>query len=205
MDALLLAGFVTIKPGDIVVDLGTGCGIILLSLLATKPVGFAFGLEIQKELAHQAARNALLNGFHDRMFIIRGDMRRVPMVCASADVVVCNPPYGAPRSGRINPNLQRAIARHEVLASLAQILETATSLLDPKGRVAMVYPATRLVDIITKMRAFNLEPKRIRMVHPHLTSEAKLVLIEAHRGGRQGLKILPPILDQGEFSISYEP
>ena len=201
IDAVLLAEFVSIKPGDILVDLGTGCGIIPLMLLLTKPVGHAFGLEIQPALADQAVRNAMLNGFAGKMDVIMGDIRHPPFAPASADVVVCNPPYRPQKSGRINPDQQRAIARHEILASMDDILDIARKLLRPKGRLAIIYPVTRLVDIMVRMRGFNLEPKRLRVIYPSLSSEAKLVLIEASAGGRGGLEVMPPVIDQGRFSI----
>lgn len=202
IDAVLLSQFVTVKEGDRVVDLGTGCGIVPLLLLLTRPVSFAVGIEIQQELADQAARNALLNGFNRRMGVILGDLRHAPLSPCSADVVVCNPPYRQVRTGRINPDPQRAVARHEMLASLEDILRAAGTLLRPKGRLAVIYPAARLADTLVRMRGFNLEPKRIRLVYPGLQSEAKLVLVEALLGGRPGVKVLPPLLEQGDFSIS---
>lgn len=201
IDALLLAEFVTIKPEDLVIDLGTGCGIILLVLLQAGSVGYTVGLEIQEPLAGQAARNALLNGFDHKMGVVLGDIRNPPFATSSADVVVCNPPYRRALSGRVNPDRQRAIARHEITASLDDILGTARRLLKPRGRLAMVYSAVRLVDLMARLRGFDLEPKRIRVIYPRLESEAKLVLVEAVRGGRGGLKILPPLMDQGAFSI----
>ena len=198
IDAILLSEFVTIKQGDILVDLGTGCGIISLILLLTRPIGYAFGLEIQPALVNQANRNALLNGFKNKMEVILGDMKNPPLAPLSADVVVCNPPYRRKNSGKINPDPQKAIARHEILVSLDHILDTARRLLRAGGRLAVIYPAFRLVDIIVRMRGFNLEPKRIRIVHPNMGSEAKLALIEASQGGERGLRILPPIIDQGE-------
>ena len=201
IDAILLSQFVTIKRGDRVVDLGTGCGIIPLVLVSTRPVAYAFGLEIQMDLADQAARNTKLNGYEHKMRIILGDIRHSPFAQSSTDVVTCNPPYRPKNSGRINPDLQRAIARHEMLTSLDDILNSASRMLRAKGRLAMIYPAVRLVDVLVKMRGFNLEPKRVRIVYPGMESEAKLALIEAALGGRRGLKLLPPLFDQGDFSI----
>jgi len=201
IDAILLSQFVTIKRGDRIVDLGTGCGIIPLILLLTRPVGYTMGLEIQEDLANQAARNTVLNGYENRMGVILGDIKHPPFAPSSADVVTCNPPYRPKNSGRINPDLQRAIARHEMLASLDDILNAASRTLRPKGRLAMIYSAVRLVEVLVRMRGFNLEPKRIRIVYPGMESEAKLALVEASLGGKKGLKVLPPLFDQGEFSI----
>jgi tRNA1Val (adenine37-N6)-methyltransferase len=201
IDAILLSQFVTIKRGDRVVDLGTGCGIIPLVLLLTKPVGYTVGLEIQKDLADQAARNTVLNGYERKMGVILGDVKYPPFAPSSLDVVTCNPPYRPKNSGRINPDLQRAIARHEMLASLDDILNAARRILRAQGRLAMIYPAVRLVELLVRMKGFNLEPKRLRILYPGMESEAKLALIEASLGGRKGLKVLPPLFNQGEFSI----
>ncbi|HDZ90328.1 MAG: methyltransferase [Deltaproteobacteria bacterium] len=201
IDAVLLSQFVTIKPGDLVVDLGTGCGIIPLILLLRRPVDRVFGLEIQEELASQAMRNVLLNGFGHRMGVILGDIRSLPMISEYADVVICNPPYRKVRSGRLNPDQRRAIARHEILASLDDILRAARDLLKKKGRLALVYPAVRITDILVRLRRFGMEPKRLQLNYPDLESGAKLALIEACLGGRPGLELLPPLMDQGDFSI----
>jgi len=201
IDAVLLSEFVTIRPEDVVVDIGTGCGVILLILLLTKPAGHAFGLEIQEELAAQAQRNAALNGFEDKMGIIIGDIKNPPMIKQFADVVICNPPYRKAESGRINPDQRRAIARHEILVSIDDILRAAGNLLRKKGRLAMIYPSVRLVDILLRMRRFDLEPKKVRINYPGLQSGARLALIEAVLGGKPGLEICPPLLGQGNFSI----
>ena len=199
IDAILLAEFVTIKQGDVVIDLGTGCGVIPLILLLTKYVGYAFGLEIQEELAGQAARNVLLNGFDDKMRVVLGDIKNPPIAEESADVVICNPPYRQVKSGRINPDPRRAIARHEIMANLDDILRAARSVLRKKGRLALIYSSVRLADILVRMRRFNLEPKKIQIIYPDLNSGAMLVLVEAILGGRPGLKISPPIVGQGNW------
>ena len=199
IDAILLAEFVTIRQGDVVVDLGTGCGVIPLFLLLTKSVGYSFGLEIQEELAGQAARNVLLNGFDDKMGVILGDIKNPPIAEESADVVICNPPYRQVKSGRINPDSRRAIARHEIMANIDDILHAARSVLRKKGRFAVIYSSVRLADILARMRRFNLEPKKIQIIYPDLNSDAKLVLVEAILGGRPGLKISPPIVGQGNW------
>lgn len=195
IDAVLLSHFVTTRINDRVVDFGTGCGIIPLILLMTRPIAHVLGLEIQPDLARQAARNAALNGFGGRMSVVVSDIRRIPIAMLSADVVICNPPYRQVSSGRINPNPQRAIARHEILMSLDDILRAAKRILRSGGRVALIYPAGRIGDMVTKMRAHGLEPKRIRFVHPDGVSESKLVMVEGCAGGRRGLKVLPPLLD----------
>lgn len=87
------------------------------------------------------------------------------------------------------------------MASLDDILSAASALLKPKGRVALIYPAGRLVDLMVRMRAFEIEPKRMQVLYPSMAEESKLVLVEGARGGKGGVKILPPLMGQGDFSI----
>ncbi|MBW2064505.1 MAG: methyltransferase [Deltaproteobacteria bacterium] len=194
VDAVFLSEFVTIRKGDFLIDIGTGCGIIPLLLLLTKPVGFALGLEIQPNLADQAGRNVRLNGLDGRMGVVLGDVRSVPLKAGIADVVICNPPYRPKRNGRLNPDIERAIARHEITTSMDDIIDASQMVLREKGRLALIYPAARLADLMVRMRRSRLEPKRIRVIYPGMNSEAKLVLIEALKGGGPGVKILPPII-----------
>jgi tRNA1Val (adenine37-N6)-methyltransferase len=204
IDAVLLSQFTTTKKEDVLVDMGTGCGIIPLLLLLTRPLKYALGLELQASLADQAVRNAALNGFERKMGVVRGDIRHPPLSRGFADVVVCNPPFRKKDSGRINPDPRRAIARHEIMISLEDIISAATMILKPRGRLAMIYPAFRLTDVLQEMGKCRLEPKRIQVIYPGMASEAKLVMVEAGLGGRSGLKIMPPIIDQGDFSIERQ-
>lgn len=199
IDAVLLSEFATIRPGDFVVDLGTGCGIIPLLLLLKAPQAHVLGLEIQPDMAGQASRNALLNGFGGRMSVVLADIRNMPLSTLSVDVVVCNPPYRQAATGRVNPNPQRAIARHELLMVLEDILRGSKRILKAGGRLDIIYPSERVVDMLAKMRSYGLEPKRLRFIHPNGGSESKLVLVEAYSGGRRGLKVLPPLFNPGEI------
>ena len=201
VDALLLADFVSIRKGDRVLDLGTGCGIIPLVLLRSRGAGSVVGLEIQESLAFQASRNARLNELQDRLAVVRGDLRRPPLKHGSFQAAVCNPPYRRASSGRINPDRERAVARHEILATLDDILRNARLLLRGKGRLALIHPAERLTDLLARMRGLGLEPKRLQLVHPGLEAGAELVLVEAVREGRPGVTVLPPILGQGGYTL----
>jgi len=201
VDALLLAEFVLIKDEDFVIDLGAGTGIISLFLAVKRKVGFIVGIELQKELASQAQRNVALNELERKIAIIQGDLRHLPLARKFADVVVCNPPYRQQRSGRINPDESKAIARHEIAASLDAILAAAKALLKPGGRLTLIYPANRLTEVFTKMTTEGLEPKRLQIIFPDSASYAKLALIEGRLQGRSGLKILPPIFGQGRYSV----
>jgi len=201
VDALLLAEFVLTKDEDFVVDLGAGCGIISLFLAVKRKVGFIVGIELQKELASQARRNIALNELEGKVAIIQGDLRHLPLTQGFADVVVCNPPYRQRRSGRINPDTTKAIARHEIAANLDAILAAGKALLKREGRLTLIYPANRLTEIFTKMRTQGLEPKRLQIIFPDSASYAKLALIEGKLQGKSGLKILPPLFGQGRYSV----
>ncbi len=201
VDALLLAEFVSLRSEDLVVDLGAGCGIISLFLAAKREVRFIFGVELQEELASQARRNIALNGLEGKIAVIQGDLRELPLAPGSADVVVCNPPYRRERSGRINPQPSKAIARHEITASLDDILAAGKALLKRAGRLAVIYPANRLPEVFAKMRIREMEPKRLQIIFPDSASHAELAMIEGRLRGKSGLKILPPIFGQGGFSI----
>jgi len=201
VDALLLAEFVSVRSEDVVVDLGAGCGIISLFLAVKRKVGFIVGLELQEELASQAQRNIVLNKLEKKMAIIRGDLRHLPMGPAFAHIVVCNPPYRRQKSGRINPDFSKAIARHELSTKVDDILFAGKALLKPGGRLALIYPANRLAEIFAKMRIQDIEPKRLQIVFPNSYSHAKLAMIEGRLRGKSGLKILPPLFGQGQFSI----
>lgn len=201
VDALLLAEFVSIKVEDLVIDLGTGCGIISLFLAIKREVGFIFGLELQEELASQAKRNIMLNELEKKIAIIQGDLRHLPITPGFANAVVCNPPYRKEKSGRINPASNKAIARHEIEVSLDDILAAGKALLKPGGRMNLIYPANRLTEIFSKMRIQDLEPKRLQIIFPDSSSYAKLAMIEGRLHGKSGLKILSPIFGQGHFSI----
>ena len=201
VDALLLAEFVSVRSEDVVVDLGAGCGIISLFLAVKRKVGFIVGLELQEELASQAQRNIVLNKLEKKMAIIRGDLRHLPMGPAFAHIVVCNPPYRRQKSGRINPDLSKAIARHELSTKVNDILAAGKALLKEEGRLALIYPANRLAEIFAKMKIQDIEPKRLQIVFPNSYSHAKLAMIEGRLRGKSGLKILPPLFGQGQFSV----
>lgn len=201
VDALLLAEFVSVKNEDIVVDLGAGCGIISLFLAVKTKASRIIAIEIQDELASQAERNIVLNKLDKKVDIIRGDLRHLPISTRFAHVVVCNPPYRRQKSGRINPGLSKAIARHELLTKLDDILCAGKALLKPGGTFGLIYPANRLTEIFAKMKIHEIEPKRLQIIFPNTHSHAKLAMIEGRLQGKSGLKILPPLFGQGRFSV----
>ena len=196
MDAVLLSGFASVKPGERALDLGTGTGIIPL-LLSAKTKGEHFtGLEIQTEIMKMAQRSVALNGLEKKIDIIQGDIKEASRIfgAASFDVVTSNPPYMNDAHGRKNPGDVKAISRHEVLCTLEDVVREGTKALKPGGRFYMVHRPHRLAEIITVMRQYKLEPKRMKFVHPFADKDANMVLIEAVRGGGAWLKLEPPVI-----------
>ena len=196
MDAVLLSGFAQVKEGEVAVDLGTGTGIIPI-LLEAKTKGKHFtGLEIQEEVAEMAGRSVRLNQLENRVDIVRGDIKEASRLFgkASFDVVTSNPPYMNDNHGLKNPELPKAIARHEVFCTLDDVCREASLLLKSGGRFYMVHRPHRLAEIIAALKTYKLEPKRMKLVHPFVDKEANMVLIEAVRGGRSMMKVEAPII-----------
>lgn len=196
LDAVLLANFAGIKEGNRIIELGTGSGVV--SLILAKKESRAkqiLGVEIQTELAELAERNVKLNHLTHKVKILKRDLKDLKEEFApeSFDLVLSNPPYRKIQSGKINPNPEKAIARHEIMTSIADILEIAGFLVKFRGRVALIYSAFRLADLIFQMRLKKLEPKMIRFIHPNVLSEGNLVMVEARKGGKEELKILRPL------------
>ena len=196
IDAVLLAYFADPRSGDKVLDLGTGCGIIPLILAYRQPNIVIYGVEVQTELAELAVSNVRENQLEDRITVFCTDMKllRTAMTAGPADLVVCNPPFRRQGSGRINPDAQRAVARHEIKANLGDIIQTSHRMLRTGGRLVLIYTAGRLTDILSRMRTDGIEPKFIRMIHSRQDTEAALILIEGVKGGRPDLKIAPPLI-----------
>lgn len=195
LDPVLLCAFAHIRPAASVCDLGCGSGVIPLILARTSPAARIVGLEIQQQLAERAARSVLLNRLQDRVEVLHQDVRQVQarMRAGSFDVVLANPPYRRPCSGRIAPRDERARARHELDGALADFLAAGAYLLGSGGRFFLVHLAERLVDLLGEMRCVGLEPKRLRCVHSRAGEAARLVLVEGRRDGAAGLAVLPPL------------
>jgi tRNA1Val (adenine37-N6)-methyltransferase len=196
IDAVLLANFADPRSRDKVLDLGTGCGIIPLILAYRQPQIAIYGVEVQTELAELALSNVRENQLEDRITVFCTDMKllRPSMTVGPVDLVVCNPPFRRQGSGRINPDTQRAVARHEIKANLRDIIQTSHRMLRSAGRLVLIYTAGRLTDILFRMRTDGIEPKFIRMIHSRQDTEAALILVEGVKGGRPDLKIAPPLI-----------
>lgn len=203
MDAVLLSGFAKVLSGEKVLDLGTGTGIIPI-LLEAKTQGLHFtGLEIQEESADMARRSVAMNGLEDKIDIMIGDIKEASVLFGSAsfDVVTSNPPYMNHGHGLVNPGDAKAIARHEVLCTLEDVVREAGRLLKPGGRFYLVHRPFRLVEIMNKLTVYKLEPKRMKLVHPYPGKEPNMVLLECVKGGRSSLTVEAPLIVYREPGI----
>ena len=170
MDAVLLSGFARIRKGDHVLDMGTGTGIIPI-LLKSKTKGEHFtGLEIQEECADMATRSVQYNGLESAVDIVCGDIKEAAGIfgAASFDVVTSNPPYMIGAHGLQNPYMAKAIARHEVLCTLEDVVSQASKVLKDRGRFFMVHRPFRLAEIFSVLTRYKLEPKRMQLVYPYI-------------------------------------
>lgn len=197
LDSVLLARFVyvPIQKGKLL-DLCSGNGVIPL-FLSVRTKGTIIGVEIQERLADMAKRSFQYNGLDDRLKMIHGDINEMPKTMGHGqfDVVTCNPPYFiTPSTGEINPNKHLAIARHELLCTLEDTVRVSSQLVKQGGKVAFVHRPGRFVDLISLMRKYRLEPKKIQFVHPKEGKEANILLVEATKDGNSDLKILPPLV-----------
>ena len=196
MDAVLLSGFAKVKKGEIALDMGTGTGIIPI-LLKAKTSGKHFtGLEIQQECAGMAGRSVRYNHLEDDVEIVRGDIKEAADIfgAASFDVVTSNPPYMIGQHGLKNPSETKAIARHEILCTFADITAAAKKLLKNKGKLFLVHRTFRLSEILCQLSKDGLEPKRIRFVHPYIDKEPNIFLLEAVKGGKSRMTVEPPLI-----------
>jgi len=196
MDAVLLSGFAKIKPGERVLDMGTGTGIIPILLSAKTEAEHLTALEIQEESADMARRSVAMNGLQEKINVVTGDIKEASVLFGKAvfDAVTCNPPYMNDMHGLKNPDLPKAIARHEVLCSLEDVVREASAVLKPNGRFYMVHRPFRLAEIFAVCQKYKLEPKAMRLVHPFADKEPNMVLLECLKGGKSMIKIAPPLI-----------
>lgn len=199
VDAVLLARFLAPHQGARVLDLGAGCGIISLILAYRRPDLQLIALELQPALAGLIRRNIEINepgerGISQRIKVVNGDLCGLAEYIrpGTQDWVVCNPPYRKQGSGRRNLDSEQALARHEIRVDLEAIISAAVSTVKTGGRVAMIYPAARMVSLLHVMRSKGLEPKRLQMVYSFPGSDARLFLVESVKGGGEELKVLSP-------------
>lgn len=196
MDAVLLSGFAKVNEGEVVADLGTGTGIIPILLEAKTKGKLFYGIEIQPDSADMASRSVMHNGLEGKVKIIQGDIKDATQLlgASSCHVVTSNPPYMIANHGIVNPTSAKAIARHEVLCTLEDVVRQAAALLKPKGRFYMVHRPFRLPEIFSVMQKYKIEPKRMKLVYPFVDKEPNMVLIEGAMGGNPRMEVEKPLI-----------
>ncbi len=203
-DAVLLADFCAPRVSDRVADLGTGTGILPLLIAGRAERAVIHGFEIQLDMADMAARSVALNGLDSRVMIHAMDLRDAPQIIApgSLSLVVCNPPYGKAGGTLKNPREELHLARHEGGVTVKEAVYTSKVLLDNGGRLAMVFPAARMLELADVFRENKLSPKRLRMVHSKAGKAPHLILMEGVKAARPGLHCLPPLIVYDETGKS---
>lgn len=195
IDPILLADFVAAGKGDRIIDLGTGSGVIPICLAKRFKDIKIVGLELQDGLVKKARENIR----EETIEIIKGDIRDVKSLfkAESFDIVVGNPPYRKVNDGRINPDKEKAIARHEIEITLSEFIEAVKYLIKNMGSVNIIYHPYRLTELLSLMTENKIAPKRIQFVHPKLDSKAEMVMVEGIKNGRHELIVMKPVIIQG--------
>ena len=206
MDAVLLSGFAKIRKNARVLDMGTGTGIIPILLKSRGKGEHLTGLEIQEECADMARRSVSYNHLEADIDIVCGDIKEAAEIfgAASFDVVTSNPPYMIGQHGLRNPDMPKAIARHEVLCNLEDVVSQASKVLKERGRFYMVHRPFRLAEIMNVLTKYRLEPKRMQLVYPYIDREPNMVLIEALKGGNSRVTVEPPLIVYKEPGVYTE-
>ncbi len=197
-DAIFISSFA--NPKGVVVDLGTGTGIIPLRIIDKKNIKYIYGVEIQEEVAEMAKRSIALNGLEDKIKILNMDLKKLPekLGKASVDTVITNPPYMKNGGAILNDDENFSISRHEVLCNLEDIIKVSSYLLKPQGKFYMVHRPDRLADIVCTMRQYDIEIKYLRFVQPKISKKPNLLLIEGLKSGKPDLKLYPPLIVYNE-------
>ncbi len=195
VDSILLLNFIRLKNYENIIDLGTGSGIIPLLLFGKKKGLSIYGVEIQKDLADMARRSVELNKLQNGITIIQEDFRNLKNNFKNQqfDVVVSNPPYISMGQGKINPLINKAIARHEIKGDLEDMISVSNYLLKNKGRIYLIYRSAKLIKLVITLKRYGIEPKVIKLIHPRPGENANLVLLEGIKSGKEELKIEDPI------------
>lgn len=196
IDSILLPNFVTLNK-NIKKVLDIGCGNLPVSLiLTTKTKAKITAVEIQKDVYNIALKNLILNKLEDKIELINDDIcnlyKEIPT--ETFDVVVCNPPFfKIDLKSHLNKNDYKTIARHEVNLNLDDLFKISKKLLKNNGIVTIVHRPERLIDIISTMKKYNIEPKKLQFVYPKKDKDANILLIEGTKNGKSGVKIMPPL------------
>lgn len=197
-DSVLISNFMSVKTNEIIVDFGTGCGVIPILVASKSKAKKVYGIELQKELFELAVRNVKINNLESRIEIINENIKNVSQRFKDkVDIVITNPPY-VKKGNLTNGNTVCAVAKHELEITLEEITVTASKILKFGGKFYMVHMAKRLSEILNLLVKNKLEPKEIQFTFAREDKDANLVLIKAVSGGKPGCKVLKPLIMNNE-------
>ena len=196
IDAVLLSDYARVKKKSKGIDLCSGTGIIPILMEGKYPLAYVEGLEYQEEFSKMAERSVKMNGQEEKVHIVQGDVRNIKTDYEreSFDWVTCNPPYMTGEHGLTNPDYAKAIARHEILCTLEDVVSQTAAVLKDRGRFYMVHRPFRLAEIFQVLMKYKLEPKRMQLVYPYIDREPNMVLIEARKGGNSRITVERPLI-----------
>ena len=206
IDSILLSDFAKqIKKGAKVLDLGTGTGIIATLLCGKTELSEIIGIEVQEEVAQMAKRSIQLNHLENRFKIIQDNITNLNIYFEknTFDAIVTNPPYKKEATGVQNEDTKKLISRHEIEANLEDFIKISKDMLKDKGEFYIVYRPERLVDLLSLMRKYKIEPKKIRFVYSNINAVSKLVLVQGVKNARTFLKLEPNLYiydDNGNYT-----
>lgn len=195
LDAVLLSEFAKVRPAERVIDLCSGTGAIPFLMLAKKKLQFATALELVDYFCHLMQKSAHLNNCTHNIRILKEDVRKVvkSIPAGSFDAVTVNPPYRKVHSGLINQNYYRAVARHEVLCTLEDVITASAHLLQDRGRLYIIYKPERLAELFAVMQQHKIAPRTLQLVHSDKTHAPYLAMVEGIKNQEGPLRFLPPI------------
>ncbi len=195
VDAVLLADFCRVRPGERVLDLCTGNGIIPILLAGKTKVAHITGLELSSKNCELFQKSIEKNKLEERLTVCCGDVKEIRslVTCGSFDALTCNPPYMEVGRGLLNASDELTWARHEVMCTLADVLTAAAWSVKSGGRVSLIHRPDRMEDLLVGMRQRKIEPKRFRAVYPKPGEKATMILVEGLLDGKPGMDVLPPL------------
>ena len=197
IDAILLAHFAKVKgTNQKILDIGTGTGIIPIVMHANYQKGEYIGIDIQADMVEMANRSVRLNAIEEDVKMLHMDIKAYKEhfdTCAF-DIITCNPPYMKGEAGLKNDHPSKMVARHEIACTLQGIIEASSYLLKYNGKLCMVHRPHRLVEMMTYMKQYKLEPKRLRFIHSKVDKEPTMILIEAVKNAKPELRVQPPLI-----------
>ena len=196
LDSIILANYVNIRLRDRqIVDFCTGNAVVPL-ILSKRTKAKIYGVEIQKTLANLAEKSINYNKLSDQIEVVNEDVKEFSKKNISKfDLVLCNPPYfKINEKSSLNESYEKKIARHEIMINLEEVCDCAKKVLKDNGNLCLVHRSDRLMEILEILRSNNFEPKRIKFVYENINKESTLVLIEAQKLGKVGLKVEKPLI-----------